>query len=259
MGSPSGSGITVRPYSAVAAFFGAGLLLAMALLLASGTKAMLRSVRLECDRGAGVCAIVGSWGPVSSRETLPLAGVHALRVDAVLVHGRSHTTTDYDGLLVTDQGDKQISNVSTSDPSERRAARDAFNAFLADPSRRTVDIPYDRPNIFAGLLLAFWATVMLVLASHLTRSSRVWVDHDRRTLHVKRLRLPLRSVETTFPLSALLEVRVATSRSARNGDTFAVELSFEGRPPFLVVDSYTGGRAAKDDAVAKIEALIRSR
>jgi len=252
--------VTVRPYSLVAAVFGTLFLIGFTCGLATGVVAFLRSVDLVCDRGEGVCAIDSSWGPSHTRETFPIASVHALRIDATKVRAKRNTT-NYDGVLVTDQGERQVSNVSTSDPTARRAAAKRFNAFLADPSERTIDVPYDGAQLFPACFLTMWCVVMLVLDWHLLRFARVWVDAERGTLHVREYRLPLPSRETTFPVSALTEVRVATSQTAKNGKTYAVELCFEGRPSFVVVDLYSSGSEDKEIAVMRIEDLtgLRSR
>jgi len=153
--------VTVRPFSLSATLGGTVAILGIVCILVTGIVSVLRTLHLTCDRGEGVCAIEASWGPLHSRDTFPIASVRALRVDTVNSGTGSRRRVNYDGFLITDKGDVRISNAANSDPTDHFDAAKRFNAFLVNPSQRSVDIPYDSPQPFSACFFGLACALLL--------------------------------------------------------------------------------------------------
>ena len=203
-----------------------------------GSVATLRTVHFLCDRGAGTCSIVSSWGPLSTARTLPLASVKKTRLDS----SHSKNSYSYQLALVTSTGDIQISSVASSSKSQRTEAKAQIDAFLVNPQATTLDVDYDEPSS-AGFAMLALSLVWVLVGWAVSVSARVEIDRAERTCTVITVRWPLAPKRRVFRLDDVRDA-VVTSRSGRGGATFSVGLVIDGetKPVPLVAVSFLGAR-----------------
>ena len=227
------------------------LLLAIFALTFWGGVMTLRTVRFACDRGASVCSVVSSWGPLSTAREIPLASIKKTRLDSS--HGKHGYS--YEVVLVTSSGDARISMVASSSKTQRTDAKAQIDAFLGDPRSTTLDLVYDEPS-FGGFAMLALSLVWVIIGWGLSRAARVEVDRAARTCTVVTLRWPLGPKRRVYPLDDVRDAIVTESRG-RKGATYNVALVVSGQEkPVPLLNMSSSGRAWKDGAVADIRALL---
>jgi hypothetical protein len=205
--------VTYRPSGFAGSFVMPFVLLAIGVSVFYVAILSLRTLEVRCDRAAGTCSIVSSWGPLTTAQPIPLATITGTRLKTSV----SKHTYSYEVVLVTAEGDVRLSAKGSGDKAQRVAAKASLDAFLDDPAAATVDVVYDDPSpgLFAFTFL-FSAAFSLVGWIG-TTVTRVEVDDDARTVDLVTRRWPLRQARLTFPLDAVRDV--VTGKDAETSGT----------------------------------------
>jgi hypothetical protein len=161
-------------------------------------------------------------------------------------------------VLVTGNGDVQLSNFSSSQRDARAAVKARVDRFLTDRTQNTLDVDYDEPQ-GAGFAVLGFALVALVVAWVATMVARVEVDAVRRVLTIVTVRWPLPPKRREFDLDDVRDAIVVEGRGTKGSATYGVAVVVEYLPqPVPLLGFRSSGLDGKERAVAEIRALLQS-
>ncbi len=213
---------------------------------------MLRRVSLVCSRAAGTCTISPSVPVIGQARVVPLATIRHARLDV----DRSGRHAHYSVLLVTDEGEVPLSNLSTGDREGRVESQTAIEAYLADKTAERLDVEYDTANPLAVIFVLCGLT-SLVVARGFLGAVRLEVDARQGVLTVTRTAWPSRDrSREVYPLASVRAVTV-DRYIQKKAPRFVAALVVDGQegPVRLLADG-SGDELWHEQAAAKIRALL---
>jgi hypothetical protein len=140
------------------------------------------TTRFTCSRASGHCERDGIRGTIPALADIERAELRRMWISkqgygyAITLHARAGKTYDVDSYAA----------LSEEAIASYRAAVDAINKFLADPTQPTLDTSFTyRPSLWEkirGAVLTFFGLVLLAFALLLYRTTRVTVEPTKVTI-----------------------------------------------------------------------------
>jgi hypothetical protein len=252
---PRRASVTFAPFSASTT---AGLtLLLFAWFVAVEASAVVAAshVDITCDRTAGACVVASTLAIVDvelSAERIPIASIRSTHLDET----RSRHSTTYTLVVVTDSGEVHVSHRSAGHASRAEAERE-LDAFLADPSARSLHVDYDEPTAVAAVF-ALWGVLLAFVAFFVFRVTRVEIDRAAGTVAIVQTRWPFAATRRELPLASVRDAVVLESVKDKQGrQTYIPALVVDDEADALrLAERGSTQRARLDRATATLRARL---
>jgi hypothetical protein len=229
------------------------LVATFATVLAFQSFLNLRSVRLECTRGAAgdLCDRLVALGPIVTHDRIPIASITSVALES---HAQK-SGTKYTVVLATTEGRSVLSwrEQPFASAHEKEAA---IRAFLIDARAPSLALTIDEPQPFTSLFMGLFSLGLASIVAVLLVSARLEFDFDRRVIRYTRVRWPLRPIRRTLRGEEIARATVHAKPGSKGGTVYQVALVLADGGDLPLVGGSSGGEKHHERTAQRINALL---
>ncbi len=217
----------------------------------------LREGTLTCRRpepSLARCVVSNSSVLGLFRTTTPVEGLSGAYV---------HSSTDSDGdttyqvILLTADGEVELTGHTSSGFEDKDAVVQAINAFLADPLARELSVQQDE-RLFGAIFGGIFVAVGTLVGAGMGRIVTADFNKSHGTLTLTRRGLLGNRVDE-YPIRNVVDVNVDSQRGSKGGTTYRVSLRLSDGQAIAPVSYFSSGSGGKRKAADAIRDFLSLR